>query len=66
MASCNTTTIRRKRLGLCIACETPAKGVYCEKHRRERNVYQRERIRRVLRCKRRYLNAESYSYQGVQ
>lgn len=63
MPSTATPTQRRRRArGLCVICATPAKGYYCERHRQQRNIYQRERKREKFGCKRRNLNAESYEY----
>lgn len=62
MGSSATTQNRRRLLGQCVACAIPTKGTYCEPCRRVRNLRQRERKRRVLGCRRRYLNAESYTY----
>lgn len=63
MASTATPTHRRRRAqGLCVLCAEPAKGVYCERHRQARNLYQRERKRRVNGAKRRNINAESYMF----
>lgn len=54
----------RRKLHLCLNCPTRTNGgTYCEYHRRLKNIYQRERKRRVLGLKRRFLNAESYSYE---
>lgn len=62
MGTARITQQRRRREGLCVVCAIPARGTYCESHRQERNLYQRERKRKVLGCKRRNLNAESYSF----
>lgn len=56
-------TVTRRLIKPCRYCSTPAYGVYCEHHRRLTNKYQRERKRRVLGLKRRFLNAESYDYK---
>lgn len=68
MGSSTATQVRRRALGQCVVCAVPApnRSTYCELHRRERNLYQRERKRRVLGSKRRYLNAESYSYEEAR
>ena len=58
--------LRHKRAGLCCACSRPAgRGtLFCELHRRTRNLRNRERLRKVFRRKRRYLQAESYKFTG--
>jgi hypothetical protein len=58
--------LRHKRAGLCIACSRPAAGgtLFCELHRRKRNLRNRERLRKLFRRKLRYLHAESYHFTG--
>lgn len=63
MTSRATPTHRNRRAqGLCVICATPSTGYYCEKHRRDRNLYQRERKRKVNGATRRNINAESYMF----
>ena len=68
MGSCATTQNRRRSLGQCVVCAVPApnSATYCETHRQQRNLYQRERKRRKLGCRRRYLNAESYMFTATK
>lgn len=64
MGSSSTTELQRRTQGLCVRCGNPSpRGSYCEFHRQQQNLYQRERKRRVLGFKRRYRNAESYGYE---
>src|SRR5260370_4706194 len=56
--------LRHKRGGLCCECSRPAarRTLFCELHRRKRNLRNRERHRKLFRRKIRYLKAESYSF----
>ena len=58
--------LRHKRAGLCCACSRPAASgtLFCELHRRKRNLENRERQRKRSRRRIRYLNAESYRFRG--
>jgi hypothetical protein len=58
--------LRHKRAGLCCDCSRPvASGtLFCELHRRKRNLENRESLRKRLKRKIRYRNAESYSFTG--
>jgi len=58
--------LRHIRAGLCYDCSRPvASGtVFCELHRRKRNLENRERQRKRFRRRIRYLNAESYKFTG--
>jgi hypothetical protein len=58
--------LRHKRMGLCADCSRPiASGtLFCELHRRKRNLENRERQRKRFRRKIRYLKAESYKFRG--
>ena len=58
--------LRHKRAGLCCNCSRPvASGtLFCELHRRKRNLENRERQRKRFRRKLRYLKAESYRFTG--
>jgi hypothetical protein len=58
--------LRHKRVGLCYDCSRPvASGsVFCELHRRKRNLENRERQRERFRRKIRYRKAESYKFTG--
>ena len=58
--------LRHRRAGLCCACSRPAASgtLFCELHRRKRNLENRERQRKRCRRKIRYLNAESYRFTG--
>lgn len=63
MGSSATTELQRRTQGLCVRCSVPARrGSYCEFHRQQQNLYQRERKRRVNGAKRRYTGAESYTF----
>jgi len=55
---------RHKRAGLCYHCSRPAaRGtLFCELHRRKRNLRNREKLRKRFKRKTRYLKAESYSF----
>jgi len=56
--------LRHKRVGLCYDCSRPvANGtVFCELHRRKRNLENRERQRKRFKRKIRYRKAESYQF----
>ena len=58
--------LRHKRAGLCVDCSRPAASgtLFCELHRRKRNLENRERQRKRSRRKIRYLKAESYTFAG--
>jgi hypothetical protein len=58
--------LRHKRTGLCYDCSRPAASgtVFCELHRRKRNLENRERQRERFRRKIRYRKAESYKFTG--
>ena len=58
--------LRHKRTGLCYDCSRPvASGtLFCELHRRKRNLENRERQRKLFRRKIRYRKAESYRFMG--
>jgi hypothetical protein len=58
--------LRHKRVGLCYDCSRPvANGtLFCELHRRKRNLENRERQRERFRRKIRYRKAESYKFTG--
>jgi hypothetical protein len=58
--------LRHKRVGLCCDCSRPvASGtLFCELHRRKRNVENREWQRKRFKRKIRYRNAESYRFTG--
>ena len=58
--------LRHMRAGLCYECSRPtASGtLFCELHRRKRNLENRERQRKRFRRKIRYLKAESYRFRG--
>jgi hypothetical protein len=58
--------LRHKRAGLCCYCSRPvASGtLFCELHRRTRNVKNREWQRKRFRRKLRYPKAESYRFTG--
>lgn len=57
--------LRHKRAGLCHECSRPAfnGSVFCEVHRRKRNLKNREWQRRKFMRKTRYWKAESYSFK---
>src|SRR6266481_8895868 len=59
--------LRHKHAGLCYNCSHPiASGtLFCELHRRKRNLENRERQRKRFRRKIRYLKAESYRFRGA-
>jgi|SRR5215475_4422667 len=56
--------LRHKRAGLCYDCSRLiASGtVFCELHRRKRNLENRERQRKIFARKIRYRKAESYNF----
>jgi len=58
--------LRHKRAGLCYNCGRAVTngGLFCEKHRRKRNLKNREWQRRKFRWKTRYWKAESYKFKG--
>ena len=58
--------LRHKRAGLCGECSRPAASgtLFCELHRRKRNLENRERQRKRFKRKLRYLKAESYTFTG--
>jgi hypothetical protein len=60
--------LRHKRAGLCCNCSRPVVSgtLFCELHRRKRNLENRERLRKRFRRKLRYLKAESYRFTGEQ
>jgi hypothetical protein len=55
-----------KRAGLCYDCSRPVTSgtLFCEVHRRKRNLENRERQRKRFSRTIRYLNAESYRFTG--
>lgn len=52
----------RKAKSQCITCSKPATGTYCASCLQSSLVYNRERLRRRLQSKRRFLTSESYAY----
>ena len=58
--------LRHERAGLCCECSRPAAGgtLFCELHRKKRNLENREKQRKRLKRKIRYLKAESYRFTG--
>jgi hypothetical protein len=58
--------LRHKRAGLCYDCSRPAASgtLFCELHRRKRNLENREKQRKRFKRKIRYLKAESYKFTG--
>ena len=58
--------LRHKRAGLCSDCSRPvAHGtLFCELHRRKRNLESREKQRKRFKRKIRYHKAESYKFRG--
>src|SRR5882724_11710541 len=58
--------LRHKRAGLCCECSRPAASgtLFCELHRRTRNLENREKQRKTFKRKIRYLKAESYRFTG--
>jgi hypothetical protein len=59
--------LRHERAGLCYACSHPVAngGLFCELHRRKRNLRNREWQRRRFKRKIRYQKAESYKLEGA-
>lgn len=60
--------IKKKSNGLCTICgreQSKLSKTYCEKHRILKNVYQRERARRLHGSKHRYAKSESYGYASA-
>jgi hypothetical protein len=57
--------LRHRRAGLCHDCNRSVVngGLFCEVHRRERNLRNREWQRRKFRRKARYRKAESYKFK---
>ena len=58
--------LRHERAGLCCDCSRPATSgtLFCELHRRKRNLENREKQRERFQRKIRYLKAESYRFTG--
>ena len=58
--------LRHKSAGLCLLCSRPAAHgtLFCELHRRKRNIENRERQRERFKRKIRYHKAESYKFRG--
>jgi hypothetical protein len=58
--------LRHKRAGLCCYCSRPAASgtLFCDVHRRKRNLENREKQRKTFKRKIRYLKAESYRFTG--
>jgi hypothetical protein len=58
--------LRHMRAGLCCLCSRPVVNgaLFCELHRRERNLKQREWQRERFKRKIRYYKAESYNFTG--
>ena len=58
--------LRHQRAGLCRDCSRPAASgfLFCELHRRKRNLENREKQRKRFKRKIRYLKAESYRFTG--
>jgi hypothetical protein len=56
--------LRHKLTGLCSYCSRPAASgtLFCELHRRKRNLENREKQRKRFKRKIRYLKAESYRF----
>jgi len=56
--------LRHESAGLCSACSRPAASgtLFCELHRQQRNLRNREWLRKRFRRKLRYLHAESYKF----
>ncbi len=56
--------LRHKRVGLCYDCSRPVASdtVFCELHRRKRNLENREKQRKRFKRKIRYRKAESYQF----
>jgi mannose-6-phosphate isomerase-like protein (cupin superfamily) len=57
--------IRHMSAGLCYECSRPAAHgtLFCELHRRKRNLENRERLRKIFKRKIRYYKAESYRFR---
>ncbi len=57
--------LRHKSAGLCLLCSRPvAHGtLFCELHRRKRNLENRERLRKIFKRQIRYYKAESYKFR---
>jgi len=60
--------LRHKRAGLCCECSRPAASgtLFCELHRRKRNLENREKQRKSFKRKIRYLKAESYKFPRIR
>jgi len=60
--------LRHMRAGLCGYCSRPVLNgtLFCELHRRKRNLKQREWQRERFRRKIRYYEAESYNFRGAK
>jgi hypothetical protein len=60
--------LRHKRTGLCHDCSRPATkgGLFCEVHRRKRNLKYREWQHRKFKRKTRYRKAESYKFKEAK
>ena len=58
--------LRHIRAGLCYDCSRPVSSgtLFCELHRRKRNLENREKQRKTFKRKIRYLKAESYRFTG--
>src|SRR5207237_8652229 len=58
--------LHHRRAGLCCECSRPAASgtLFCELHRRTRNLENREKQRKTFKRKIRYLKAESYRFTG--
>src|SRR5204862_7583313 len=58
--------LRHKRAGLWCECSRPAASgtLFCELHRRTRNLENREKQRKTFKRQIRYLKAESYRFTG--
>jgi len=54
------------RAGLCYECGRPVSNdtLFCELHRRKRNLKQREWQRETFKREIRYYKAESYNFRG--
>ena len=59
--------LRHKRAGLCYDCSRPVASstLFCELHRRQRNLINRERQRKRYKRKIRYFKAESYGFSNA-
>jgi hypothetical protein len=60
--------LRHQRAGLCCHCSRPAGSgtLFCDVHRRKRNLENREWQRQRFKRKIRYLKAESYRFTGSE